>query len=269
MKVFMSWSGERSRLVGELLDEWLQCVIQAINPWMSTKDIDRGALWFTEINNQLKDVSVGIIVLTRENKEKPWILFEAGALAKGLSSSRVCIVLVDLKPSEVRDPLAQFNLTLPDRTGIWNLVSTLNTSLQENTLKEKVLGQVFDTYWPQFESKLAEILAITPETPEDESKAISTDDLLAELIDNTRNINMRLRNLERSKERVPPKPRSMQLPMSEAKRIIREMYIDGMAEEDIFRVLQGAVPNNYLRSAIEDQKLQLEIENQNPDIKIG
>ncbi|CAC9976768.1 hypothetical protein [Flavobacterium panici] len=53
MKVFISWSGERSKKVAELLDDWLQCVIQAVNPWMSSKDIDRGALWFTEINDQL------------------------------------------------------------------------------------------------------------------------------------------------------------------------------------------------------------------------
>lgn len=81
MKVFLSWSGERSRLVATLLDEWLRCVLQAIRPWISTKDIDRGSLWFSEIQDQLQDVTTGIICLTQENKEKPWILFEAGALA--------------------------------------------------------------------------------------------------------------------------------------------------------------------------------------------
>ena len=76
MKVFLSWSGERSRLVATLLDEWLRCVLQAIRPWISTKDIDRGSLWFSEIQDQLQDVTTGIICLTQENKEKPWILFE-------------------------------------------------------------------------------------------------------------------------------------------------------------------------------------------------
>ncbi|MGL6401348.1 toll/interleukin-1 receptor domain-containing protein [Aeromonas hydrophila] len=115
MKVFLSWSGERSRLVATLLDEWLRCVLQAIRPWISTKDIDRGALWFNEIQDQLQDTTTGIICLTQENKERPWILFEAGALAKGLSTSRVCTLLVDLKPSDIKDPLAQLNHTLPDR----------------------------------------------------------------------------------------------------------------------------------------------------------
>jgi len=148
MKVFISWSGERSRLAGELLDQWLQCVLQAIDPWMSTKDIDRGSLWFTEINDQLKDTSVGILCLTKENMDRPWILFEAGALAKGLSSNRVCTFLVDLQTSDLRDPLAQFNHTYPDKEGIWSLVRTLNNALEGKGLKEKILDKVFETYWP-------------------------------------------------------------------------------------------------------------------------
>ncbi|WP_417071157.1 hypothetical protein [Niveibacterium terrae] len=96
MKVFLSWSGQSSKEVANLLSDWLCCVIQASRPWISTRDLDRGSLWFGEINDQLKDTTVGIICLTQENKTRPWILFEAGALAKGLSTSRVCTLLVDL-----------------------------------------------------------------------------------------------------------------------------------------------------------------------------
>ena len=94
MKVFMSWSGARSRAAAELLSNWTKCVIQATQPWISTRGIDRGALWFSSINDELKDTTVGIVCLTHENKNKPWILFEAGALAKGLANSRVCTFLV-------------------------------------------------------------------------------------------------------------------------------------------------------------------------------
>lgn len=71
MKVFLSWSGDRSKAVAELLDEWIQCVIQAVDPWMSSKDIDRGSLWFSEITDQLQNTSIGIICLTQDNKNKP------------------------------------------------------------------------------------------------------------------------------------------------------------------------------------------------------
>lgn len=268
MKVFMSWSGERSRMVGELLDQWLQCVIQALDPWMSTKDIDRGALWFTEINNQLKDISVGIIVLTRENKEKPWILFEAGALAKGLTSSRVCIVLVDLKPSEVRDPLAQFNLTFPDKKGIWNLVSTLNSSLQEKALKEKVLEQVFETYWPQFEEGLQEILASTPENPSDEKTAASTDELLSELINNTRHINRRLRDLEMTSENRYTKSKNS--PMSKHLReLVRDLLIRGLDDESIIEILAEQAPKTRVKQTIIEQRTLLDLKEELKPIAVS
>jgi len=104
MKVFISWSGLRSKATAELLSDWIKCVLQATRPWISTRDIDRGALWFSEISDQLKDTTVGIVCLTQENKNRPWILFEAGPLAKGLSSNRVCTFLVDLKTADLEDP---------------------------------------------------------------------------------------------------------------------------------------------------------------------
>lgn len=161
MKVFISWSGERSKEIGNLLSGWLQCVLQAIRPWISCKDIDRGSLWFSEITEQLKDVSLGIICLTKENKERPWILFEAGALAKGLNSNRVCTFLIDLQPQDVKDPLAQFNHTLPNKDNLYKLVSTLNNSLGPEKLDPSVLEKVFETYWPQFNKKFNEIIEET------------------------------------------------------------------------------------------------------------
>lgn len=126
MKVFISWSGNRSRLVAELLHNWIQCVIQAVEPWVSSHDIDRGAVWFSQISNELGTSTQGIICLTRDNKDKPWILFEAGALAKGLTSSRVYTLLIDLKPENIKDPLAQFNHTLPTKDDLYKLVLSIN-----------------------------------------------------------------------------------------------------------------------------------------------
>lgn len=204
MKIFISWSGERSGAIATLLNDWIKCVIQASKPWISTRDIDRGALWFNEIGDQLRATSVGVICLTHENKDRPWILFEAGALAKGLSSSRVCTFLIDLKSTDLVDPLAQFNHTFPNKESMWGLVRTLNASADQAALDERVLQQVFETYWPQFEKAFDAALARHSEHPKTKPRAES--DVLDEILSNTRALNHRIRALEAHNAETPVNP---------------------------------------------------------------
>jgi hypothetical protein len=49
MNVFISWSGGYSKAVAEVLKSWLKCVLQGTNPWLSTRDINRGSDWFSAI----------------------------------------------------------------------------------------------------------------------------------------------------------------------------------------------------------------------------
>jgi hypothetical protein len=193
MKVFMSWSGARSKAAAELLHDWVKCVIQAAKPWISTRGIGRGAVWFAEINSELKDTSVGIICLTHQNKSSPWILFEAGALAKGLTTNRVCTFLVDLGTNDIQDPLAQFNHTLPTKDGLWNLVLTLNSSL-DNMLDGATILAVFETFWPEFERKFAALLQEYPQEAVVEVR--EEKDLLEEILQTTRSLDKRLRTVE-------------------------------------------------------------------------
>lgn len=210
MKVFMSWSGLCSKAVAELIANWAKCVIQATQPWISTSGIDRGAVWYSAINDELTNTSVGIICLTNENKNKPWILFEAGALAKGLVNSRVCTFLIDLKPSNLESPLAQFNHTTPDKDGLWNLARTLNNSVTV-PLEIDILEQVFEIHWPKFETDLKAIIAAYP--PNAAPEVRSNDSILMELLDASRSITTRLRAVE---ERVGRGPANRQRVMSVA-----------------------------------------------------
>lgn len=196
MKVFVSWSGQRSKAVAEIISDWIKCVLQASQPWISTRDIDKGAIWFSEISDQLRDTAAGIVCLTQENKNKPWILFETGALAKGLSTSRVCTFLIDLKTSDIEDPLAQFNHTVPERTSMWGLASSLNNCLESRRLDERILRQVFDTYWPQFEANFAKALEENPAGERAEPR--SDESILDEILSTTRKLSGRLRDVEKT-----------------------------------------------------------------------
>jgi|GEM_PF-970440 len=195
MKVFISWSGKRSRLVAELLHNWIQCVIQAVEPWVSSHDIDRGAVWFSQISNELGASTQGVICLTHKNKDMPWILFEAGALAKGLTSSKVYTFLIDLKPEDIKDPLAQFNHTLPTKDDLYKLVLSINRELDSKPVADGILRQVFDANWSSFEDKFKNILS---ETENDNPPIVqrAPDDMLSEILNAVRGIDRRVRFIE-------------------------------------------------------------------------
>src|SRR5687767_13125889 len=99
--IFISWSGEPSRKVAEALHGWLPMVIQAATPWMSNSDIEKGQRWGNEIAARLSQIDIGIVCLTPDNLNSPWLLFEAGAISKEMQRGRVCTYLVDLRPEDV------------------------------------------------------------------------------------------------------------------------------------------------------------------------
>ncbi|NMX84347.1 TIR domain-containing protein [Pseudomonas sp. WS 5010] len=236
MKVFISWSGDRSRAVAEVMSDWIKCVLQASQPWISTRHIERGSLWFSEINEKLRDISVGIVCLTQENKSKPWILFETGALAKGLSSSRVCTFLVDLQPSDLVDPLAQFNHTLPNEDSVFELVKTLNICLGEQALEERVLEKIFNVYWPSFLTSFKS--ALEENMPREVATPRSDNDILAEILDSTRALGKRIGSLEKE-SRLPDMTRrsfppvNQQLWEATISEQIKQLLSEGLDEDEI------------------------------------
>src|ERR1700731_3125213 len=101
MKIFLSWSGARSKFLAEALRGWLPRVIQSVKPWMSDKDISAGSRWLSEVASELSESKLGIICVTPENQNNPWLLFEAGALSKTLEQTHVCPFLFELTPSQL------------------------------------------------------------------------------------------------------------------------------------------------------------------------
>jgi hypothetical protein len=196
MKIFVSWSGARSRAVAELLCDWIRCVLQAARPWISTRDLDRGSLWFTEIAESLHEAGIGIVCLTQENKDRPWLLFEAGAIMKGLSKARVCTLLVDLEPKDIQDPLAQFNHTSAGRESMRGLVETINRALGGAGLETPILDRAFNTYWPQFDSEFQAILKKKELAPGKPPTPRTEADILDEILLSTREMRERLSKIE-------------------------------------------------------------------------
>src|SRR5437016_8025282 len=163
MKVFISWSGQRSAAVADALRYWLPKVIQALEPWVSADDIEKGTRWRSGLASELEQSSVGIICLTRENLDSTWIHFEAGALSKQQQNTFVCTFLFGLEPTDVREPLAQFQATRATKIDLRKLIFTINNTLSDSKLPEPELNEAFEVWWPKLEERLNNIAKVTSE----------------------------------------------------------------------------------------------------------
>lgn len=158
MKVFLSWSGELSKQYAEALNEWLPLVIQSVQPYFSANDIEKGARWSSEISAELESSAVGIICLTRDNINAPWIMFEAGALSKALTTSKVTPLLFDkLSPTDIQGPLSQFQSATFSQNDITKLIHSLNNSLETSKLDGGLLDESINTWWPRLYKTISAI----------------------------------------------------------------------------------------------------------------
>ena len=153
MDVFISWSGTRSGAAAEALRTWLPKIINAVKPWLSSADIDKGARWSTDIAVRLESSKAGIICLTPATSSQ-WIFFEAGALSKTIANTFVCPFLIGLEPTQVKGPLAQFQATKAVREDVLRLLKTLNSGLDETALTEAHIEEAFEVWWPKLDSQL-------------------------------------------------------------------------------------------------------------------
>jgi hypothetical protein len=180
MKVFISWSGRQSHQVAIALRDWLPSVLQIVEPYVSSEDIDKGARWSTDISKELEDASFGIICVTPENLEAPWVNFEAGALSKSLDRSRVAPFLFAVDRTAVQGPLLQFQSTLIEESDVKKLLQSINRACEDHALDESRLVEIFEVWWPHLKTRLDELQKARPKT---KSPDRPTDDVLAEILE--------------------------------------------------------------------------------------
>lgn len=161
-EVFISWSGDTSHAVAEQLKAWIPLVVSGPRCWLSSRDLPAGRIWVTELFNQLQLCNVGIVVLTPDNVNSSWMLFEAGALCKNLKVSRVLPYLIGLKKSELRGPFAEFQAIEANRDGTRRLIHTIR-DVHPSPESRAITDQRFDMFWPSLSKELEASEKIRPE----------------------------------------------------------------------------------------------------------
>lgn len=196
MKVFISWSGNISLKVALLFRDWLPSVIQSIEPYVSSEDIDKGARWSTDIAKELENSTFGILCVTKENLEAPWLSFEAGALSKTMEKAFVSPFLFDIKRSEVQGPILQFQSTIFEKDDIKKMVKTLNKASEDAGIPENKLDTYFEVWYPHLEKALNDLKNETAEDDESQESADVTPAtvILEEILELTRDNQKLIRN---------------------------------------------------------------------------
>jgi len=161
MKIFISWLGTASHAAAAALKTWLIDFFDALEDedvFLSSEDIAKGEAWFAKLMDVLEESSVGILCMTPENRAAPWILFEAGALAKHLAAeeSRVIPLVIGLARSELPSPLNELNASSVSRVELLRLARSVNESLARPLDKTK-LEKKFAKEWPALEAELAKV----------------------------------------------------------------------------------------------------------------
>jgi hypothetical protein len=188
MQVFLCWSGAASHKIAVALRDFLGDVIQEIKPFLSSEDIRKGQRWNAEIGRRLKDTNYGILCLTKDNLEARWILFESGALSKNLEESRVTALLAGVQPTDVVEPLSQFQQTRADKDDVHKLIKDLNELLpSERRLTPDRLARAFDRHWSDLDAKLTNAMSVRiPDSSKIPQR--DTDDKVSELLELVREV---------------------------------------------------------------------------------
>jgi hypothetical protein len=203
MKIFISWSQELSRELAMALRKYLPCMIQELDVFMSKHDLESGARWSLELAKELGDSNFGIICLTPDNLQNPWILFESGALTKHVEGRACGLLFAGLTPTDLSGPLSQFQNRVFEKKEFLALLLDINAKLP-TPLETHQLELIFEKWWPDLEAAcqmaVREAGTSAPRAPRREQKEI-----LEELVTRIRGMERTLETFRRQQIDTTPK----------------------------------------------------------------
>ncbi len=160
-KIFLCWSKSRSRAIAEAWAKLLPELIQGVQPVLST-EFQKGKEWSRLLRRDLDQARAGIVFLTPENVDAPWIHFEAGALATAVGNREgdVFTYVYGFDPGRLAGPLSAYHSTIATKDDTQRLVSDLCAALGRKPPDERT----YDAAWAKFQTVLDNIAA--PGVPE-------------------------------------------------------------------------------------------------------
>jgi len=159
MNLLISWSKPQSKSVALALHTWIPTILPGIEPWMSSKDIDKGKDWFRELQSVLSEARLCLICVTPDNVRSPWIYYEVGAIAAKDPDVLICPYLVGVSPSMLSDgPLGKWQCTVAEEDDTWELIKSLNINALSSRHELSLLEGNYRARWPILFEKIEPVL---------------------------------------------------------------------------------------------------------------
>ena len=165
LRVFISWSGGRAETIAKAFHEFLPDVVNAIQPFLSGSDIDKGTRWRDVLAGSLLESSCAIVCLTRDSLGSPWVAFETGAISRAAggpdgAKARIWTYLIDVTRKDLLlTPFAEYQSTEPTETDTLSLVRSINALSPDSTSTESLSRKFSRVFWPFFYPQFQQALS--------------------------------------------------------------------------------------------------------------
>lgn len=223
--VFISWSGKASQIMAGSVKSLLEIFMPWAELFLST-EIQAGKQWRSEINESLKSCNFGIVCLTPENVNSPWIHFEAGALSK--MTEQLFVLWLGENAADIPEPLGAFQICTGTKEGVEKLLKGLSSVSSEIGQAEvKNASKSIDYAWADFDRKFIEA---RESVGFNKSNSRSIDEKLDEILLNVRKLNFNSNTTDRTGKYSFLE--SIDLKMFES---VMRQYFKNLSPEDIER----------------------------------
>jgi TIR domain len=158
MRLFISWSGERSHGLAVVMKKWLETHFSGhgISAFVSS-DIKKGSAWLSALNAELQQADAGLVCLTAKSLDSEWVLFEVGALSTAVAlrtgEARIFTYLLDVDPAALQGPFSVYQSTVATKEDTLKLVNSLLGYLDLDPMS----AGAFAPAWDDLSAKLQQI----------------------------------------------------------------------------------------------------------------
>ena len=175
MSVFICWSGGRSHEVAHAVRALLQSALPRLvggeeKIQVSISDeIEKGVAWFESIIERLRSARAGVVCMTFENVDNPWLHFEAGALAQRVAGARpgdpagarpqdprLFTLLHGLTGAALKGPLGAYQATSTTKPDLASMIRSIAQVLAGRELAA-TLECIAEDEWKTFQEALEKV----------------------------------------------------------------------------------------------------------------